>query len=169
MKKVMLIFPPEWVPTAPYLALPSLTAVLRQNGVEVVQKDINVEMYDHFFTREYLEFTRDRIANRKKELKVKQWEGKATQEDEVVLEMMKFYTKLDLDHHVRKVERRNPCAKTRLSSVDRRRGRFNRSRIPCRSLVLCVSGRTSMDRCTWITSMWGLRPWITISLPAIMR
>ena len=28
-KKVMLLFPPEWVPTAPYLALPSLTAVLR--------------------------------------------------------------------------------------------------------------------------------------------
>ncbi len=74
----MLVFPPEWVPTAPYLALPSLTAVLRQNGIEVVQKDINVEMYDHFFTREYLEFTRDRINHRKKELKVKQWEGKAT-------------------------------------------------------------------------------------------
>ena len=34
MKKVMLIFPPEWVPTAPYLALPSLAAVLRQNGIE---------------------------------------------------------------------------------------------------------------------------------------
>ena len=27
--KTMLLFPPEWVPTAPYLALPSLTAVLR--------------------------------------------------------------------------------------------------------------------------------------------
>ena len=105
MKKVMLIFPPEWVPTAPYLALPSLTAVLRQNGIEVVQKDINVEMYDHFFTREYLEFTRDRIARRKKELKLKQWEGKASQEDGEVLEMMKYYTRLDLDHHIRKVER----------------------------------------------------------------
>ena len=31
--KAMLLFPPEWVPTAPYLALPSLTAVLRQHGV----------------------------------------------------------------------------------------------------------------------------------------
>ena len=30
--KVMLLFPPEWVPTAPYLALPSLTAVLREAG-----------------------------------------------------------------------------------------------------------------------------------------
>ncbi|MEK6694829.1 MAG: hypothetical protein AABY67_05680, partial [Nitrospirota bacterium] len=42
--KAMLLFPPEWVPTAPYLALPSLTAVLRQNGHEVVQKDVNIDM-----------------------------------------------------------------------------------------------------------------------------
>ena len=31
--KTMLLFPPEWVPTAPYLALPSLTAVLRERGM----------------------------------------------------------------------------------------------------------------------------------------
>ncbi len=37
--KVMLLFPPEWVPTAPYLALPSLTAVLREAGHTVVQRD----------------------------------------------------------------------------------------------------------------------------------
>ena len=42
--KVMLLFPPEWVPTAPYLALPSLTAVLREAGHHVVQRDINIEM-----------------------------------------------------------------------------------------------------------------------------
>lgn len=52
--KVMLLFPPEWVPTAPYLALPSLTAVLRQAGHEVVQKDINIEMYDLFFSDTFL-------------------------------------------------------------------------------------------------------------------
>lgn len=63
-KKVMLIFPPEWVPTAPYLALPSLAAVLRQNGIEVVQKDINVEAYDHYFTREFIEFAAGKIKTR---------------------------------------------------------------------------------------------------------
>jgi radical SAM superfamily enzyme YgiQ (UPF0313 family) len=52
--KTMLLFPPEWVPTAPYLALPSLTAVLRQNGHEVVQKDVNIEMYDLFFSDTFL-------------------------------------------------------------------------------------------------------------------
>ena len=46
----MLLFPPEWVPTAPYLALPSLTAVLREAGHHVVQRDMNIEMYDHFFS-----------------------------------------------------------------------------------------------------------------------
>ena len=53
-RKVMLLFPPEWVPTAPYLALPSLTAVLREAGHQVVQKDINIEMYDHFFSDSFL-------------------------------------------------------------------------------------------------------------------
>ena len=52
--KTMLLFPPEWVPTAPYLALPSLTAVLRAYGHEVIQKDINIEMYDLFFTDTFL-------------------------------------------------------------------------------------------------------------------
>ena len=52
--KVMLLFPPEWVPTAPYLALPSLTAILREAGHRVVQRDVNIEMYDHFFTMEFL-------------------------------------------------------------------------------------------------------------------
>ncbi|MFZ1804897.1 MAG: B12-binding domain-containing radical SAM protein, partial [Nitrospira sp.] len=48
--KVMLLFPPEWVPTAPYLALPSLTAVLREAGHTVIQRDINIGMWDHFFS-----------------------------------------------------------------------------------------------------------------------
>ena len=69
MKKVMLIFPPEWVPTAPYLALPSLAAVLRQNGIDTVLKDINVEMYDHIFTPGFLLFVKSKIQDRLKELK----------------------------------------------------------------------------------------------------
>ena len=44
--KVMLIYPPDWFPSEPYLSLPSLTAVLRQAGHTVIQKDINLEMYD---------------------------------------------------------------------------------------------------------------------------
>jgi anaerobic magnesium-protoporphyrin IX monomethyl ester cyclase len=52
--KVMLIFPPDWYPSEPYLSLPSLTAVLRKAGHHVVQKDVNLEMYDWYFSGDFL-------------------------------------------------------------------------------------------------------------------
>ena len=52
--KVMLIFPPDWYPSEPYLSLPSLTSVLRQAGHRVIQKDINCEMWDWYFSEEFL-------------------------------------------------------------------------------------------------------------------
>ena len=105
MKKVLLLFPPEWVPTAPYLALPSLTAVLRENGVDVVQKDINVEMYDHIFTRGFLLFVKGRIDQRLKDLREKQRMGSITKEERDIKGMLKEYTYVDLEHHINEVER----------------------------------------------------------------
>src|SRR2546427_10133418 len=52
--KVMLVFPPDWYPSEPYLSLPSLTAVLRAAGHRVVQKDVNLEMYDWYFSGDFL-------------------------------------------------------------------------------------------------------------------
>ncbi|MBH0183115.1 MAG: B12-binding domain-containing radical SAM protein, partial [Nitrospira sp.] len=52
--KVLLVFPPDWYPSEPYLSLPSLTAVLRQAGHTVVQKDINLEMWDWYFGEDFL-------------------------------------------------------------------------------------------------------------------
>jgi hypothetical protein len=52
--KVMLIFPPDWFPSEPYLSLPSLTTVLRQAGHTVIQKDINCEMWDWYFSEDFL-------------------------------------------------------------------------------------------------------------------
>jgi radical SAM superfamily enzyme YgiQ (UPF0313 family) len=52
--KVLLIFPPDWYPSEPYLSLPSLTAVLRAAGHDVVQKDVNLEMYDWYFSADFL-------------------------------------------------------------------------------------------------------------------
>ena len=69
--KVMLLFPPEWVPTAPYLALPSLTAVLRQAGHTVIQRDINIEMYDHFFSDAFLIWIKARLGMQLKALQDK--------------------------------------------------------------------------------------------------
>ncbi len=53
--KTMLVFPPDWFPSEPYLSLPTLAAYLRSAGHEVVQKDVNLEMYDWFFSRDFLE------------------------------------------------------------------------------------------------------------------
>ena len=63
-----MLFPPQCDPRAPYLALPSLTAFLRQNGYEVVQKDINAEAYDRLLTEENLERTHKVISGRLKGL-----------------------------------------------------------------------------------------------------
>jgi radical SAM family protein len=52
--KVMLIFPPDWFPSEPYLSLPSLTSVLRNAGHTVIQKDVNLEMWDWYFSEDFL-------------------------------------------------------------------------------------------------------------------
>lgn len=52
--KVMLVFPPDWYPSEPYLSLPSLTCVLRAAGHQVIQKDVNLEMYDWYFSEDFL-------------------------------------------------------------------------------------------------------------------
>ena len=61
--KSLLIFPPDWLPSEPYLSLPSLAAVLRPAGHEVSQLDVNVEMYDLFFSARFLEHAARRIAS----------------------------------------------------------------------------------------------------------
>jgi anaerobic magnesium-protoporphyrin IX monomethyl ester cyclase len=53
--KVMLLFPPNWNPAMPHLALPTLTAFLRGHGVEVIQRDLNIEVFDKVLTRRYVE------------------------------------------------------------------------------------------------------------------
>ena len=39
----------------PHLALPTLTAFLRAHGVEVIQRDLNIEVFDEVLTRRHLE------------------------------------------------------------------------------------------------------------------
>jgi anaerobic magnesium-protoporphyrin IX monomethyl ester cyclase len=48
--KVTLVFPPQFDPTLPHLALPCLTAVLNRAGHQVVQRDVNLELYDEILT-----------------------------------------------------------------------------------------------------------------------
>src|SRR5207249_8541806 len=79
--KTMLLLPPAWVPTAPYLALPSLTAVLRQHGHEVVQRDVNIEMYDLFFSDAFLIWVKARMDLQLHELEAKERAGLLTDQE----------------------------------------------------------------------------------------
>ena len=45
--KVVLVFPPVWETTAPYLSLPALTAYLRTHGVGTTQVDANMLFWDY--------------------------------------------------------------------------------------------------------------------------
>ena len=46
----------------PHLALPTLTAHLRAQGVDVVQRDLNLEIFDTLLTPGYLEMSAERLA-----------------------------------------------------------------------------------------------------------
>lgn len=58
---IMLVFPPNWTPAMPHLALPTLTAFLRGHGIRVTQRDVNIEVFDMVLTRRYLERMLDRL------------------------------------------------------------------------------------------------------------
>ena len=59
--KVLLVFPPFWIPYRPYLSMPSLYAYLKTNGIDVVQKDFNIEAYDILMSKNYLTRLGDKL------------------------------------------------------------------------------------------------------------
>jgi radical SAM superfamily enzyme YgiQ (UPF0313 family) len=79
--KILLLFPPDWLPSEPYLSLPALTSVLRPAGHEVIQKDINVEMYDLMFGEKFLRHVQGRIGIELKHLRVVADRNELTQEE----------------------------------------------------------------------------------------
>ena len=62
--KVALLFPPQWYPSQPYLSLPTLKAHLESKGHEVDQFDFNIESYEIFLSKEYLEHCVEVIQER---------------------------------------------------------------------------------------------------------
>jgi hypothetical protein len=66
--RVALVYPPTCDPTAPYLAVPTLTGFLRSNGVEVLPIDANVEAFDALLDPAALGELRDRLEARLAEL-----------------------------------------------------------------------------------------------------
>lgn len=62
--KTALVFPPQWFPSQPYLALPTLKGYLEKMGHEADQFDFNLETYDTFLTKDYLEQCVGKIRQR---------------------------------------------------------------------------------------------------------
>ncbi len=86
--KVLLLFPPDWLPSEPYLSLPALTSVLRPAGHEVIQKDINVEMYDMMFGEQFLRHVQGRIGFEMRHLQVTaEKEGLDEEESELMQQL----------------------------------------------------------------------------------
>lgn len=52
--KVLLLYPPQWTPNSPYLALPLLAAQLKRHGYDAIVRDINIEFYNSILTKENL-------------------------------------------------------------------------------------------------------------------
>jgi len=91
MMRVELVFPPQWVPGNPYLSVPSLTSFLKENGYDVVQKDVNIESYDALLSRAAMTECRDRIAEKIRQYKDK---GKLNKEEKHHYSKLRFYANL---------------------------------------------------------------------------
>lgn len=65
---ILLLFPPQWRPTQPYLSLPYLTAFLRENGFKVKQIDVNAITYNTLLSAETVKKAIDLISERKRKL-----------------------------------------------------------------------------------------------------
>lgn len=74
---IELLFPPQWIPTQPYLGLACLAAYLRQRGIAVHQTDVNALVYDRILSRPFLEECRETI-----ERKFERLDRKSTAEKE---------------------------------------------------------------------------------------
>lgn len=90
--KVLLLFPPDWLPSEPYLSLPSLTSVLRPAGHAVVQKDVNVEMYDMFFSASFLDHAAKRIGSELRHLEAVRGQRELDEEERSLLNQLQSCT-----------------------------------------------------------------------------
>ena len=74
------------------MSLPALTSVLRPAGHEVIQKDINVEMYDLMFGEKFLRHVQGRIAIELKHLQVVSDRNELTEEEAGLKEQLESIT-----------------------------------------------------------------------------
>jgi hypothetical protein len=73
--KVALIYPPTCDPTAPYIAVPLLTACLRAHGVEVLPIDANIGAWRYLLEAQALRGLLERVRSRFRALDRQPWLG----------------------------------------------------------------------------------------------
>src|SRR5207302_11212191 len=67
--KTVLLFPPTWHPSQPYLSLPSLTGFLKQAGVtDVTQRDLGIEVLVGVLSQDTGRETYERILEKMQRL-----------------------------------------------------------------------------------------------------
>ena len=69
--KTILIFPPVWQPTAPYLAIPSLLGQLLANNYDAQAIDLNAEFYNDILRKSYIEKSIELIKKTEQSIKIK--------------------------------------------------------------------------------------------------
>ncbi|MCF8721586.1 B12-binding domain-containing radical SAM protein [Nitrospina gracilis] len=99
--KVLLIFPPDWLPSEPYLSLPALTSVLRPAGHEVIQRDINVDMYDLMFSERFLRHVKNRIDFELRHLQVVADQRALDEEESALREQLRAWDEPSLQALIR--------------------------------------------------------------------
>ncbi len=52
--RCLILFPPQWIPTAPHLVGPAIHSILKNNGHDVRLVDLNAEFYETVLTPQYL-------------------------------------------------------------------------------------------------------------------
>lgn len=70
-QKVLLIFPPQWIPLNPHFSLSTLAGHLKGEGLEVSVEDINIKFYRHILSPEYMDYSAAKAENSYQYLKEK--------------------------------------------------------------------------------------------------
>lgn len=63
-KKLLLVFPPVWLPESPFLSTPALSSYLNARNIDVCQYDLNLEFWNHFYHREVINNIYTRIQEK---------------------------------------------------------------------------------------------------------
>ena len=114
------------IPSEPYLSLPSLTAVLRQAGHTVIQKDINLEMYDWYFSEDFLKKVLRRVPQQLDRLR-KLSKKRDLNADEMDLQLaLCDLTRQRIDELIKKAEKAKAIIRGEtFYDIDSWSGRFN--------------------------------------------